>query len=201
MLRRAGVAAGAAAILYLMIGAGVQAHAATTLPSGQTLASDLNSIESGAVRFTLQKDCNLVAYQGTRPVWASGTKGSGCVAIMQGDGNLVVLGGDNGGKVVWASGTQHHPGAYLVAQSDGNVVIYPPGPQTSARALWSTNTALSPGGVPFLHPARPRPVQHDVSDTTGGWTLEKCKTRMMCTSFEDMTVDNGGCGCRLKERD
>jgi hypothetical protein len=43
---------------------------------------------------------------------------------MQADGNLVLY--TPGGKAVWASSTSGSPGSYLIAQNDGNVVIYRP---------------------------------------------------------------------------
>jgi hypothetical protein len=57
---------------------------------------------------------------------------------MQGDGNLVVyrydptLGHD---VPAWASNTSEHPGAYVVVQSDGNLVIY-----NGRWPIWSSNT-------------------------------------------------------------
>jgi hypothetical protein len=41
-----------------------------------------------------------------------------------------------GGHAVWASGTNGSPGSHLVAQSDGNVVIYRP----DGHPIWATNT-------------------------------------------------------------
>jgi surface antigen len=55
--------------------------------------------------------------------------------IMQGDGNLVEY-VSNGGHALWSSGTAGHPGADVVMQADGNLVIY-----QSGIALWSTGTA------------------------------------------------------------
>jgi hypothetical protein len=52
---------------------------------------------------------------------------------MQVDGNLVVY--DGARKALWASNTNKHPGSRLVAQDDGNVVVY-----SGSTPLWSTNT-------------------------------------------------------------
>jgi hypothetical protein len=52
---------------------------------------------------------------------------------MQTDGNLVLY--DYQHHPVWASGTNGHPGAYLVIQKDGNAVIY-----KGITPLWATNT-------------------------------------------------------------
>ena len=57
------------------------------------------------VCFCLQGDGNFVVYDsGNRPVWASGTDGSGAVhVLMQADGNLVVY--NQHGQAKWSSGT------------------------------------------------------------------------------------------------
>ncbi len=60
--------------------------------------------------------------------------------VMQGDGNLVLY---RGSTVLWASGTDGHPGARVVMQSDGNLVVYKDG-----RPLWDSNTDGNP--VAFL---------------------------------------------------
>jgi len=57
-----------------------------------------------------------VLYQGGSAIWYTGTSGqncgaSNCVAIFQGDGNLVVY---NGSTPLWNSGTFGNPGAQLV---------------------------------------------------------------------------------------
>jgi hypothetical protein len=57
------------------------------------------------------------------------------VATMQNDGNLVVR-SVTAHKALWSSGTQGHPGAYLLEQTDGNLVIYQAG-----KPLWTTHTA------------------------------------------------------------
>ncbi|HSZ38527.1 MAG TPA: carbohydrate-binding protein [Trebonia sp.] len=101
------------------------------LTANQSLASC-----NGEYTLIMQGDGNLVLYQGSTALWASGTVGSGAdEAIMQGDGNLVVYTGS--GTPVWASDTAGDSGAYLDVQNDGNVVIY----GASGSALWSTGTA------------------------------------------------------------
>src|SRR5262249_9062198 len=52
-----------------------------------------------------------------------------------------------------ASGTQGHPGARLVMQSDGNVVIYDP----SGVALWATGTDAPAAPPPPPPPSPPGP--------------------------------------------
>ncbi|GAA5157885.1 hypothetical protein GCM10023321_36790 [Pseudonocardia eucalypti] len=86
-------------------------------------------------RFIMQRDGNLVLYKGAQALWNAQTTGKGGVkAVMQGDGNLVVVNAAN--QPVWNAGTAPNPGAWLGVQDDGNVVIY----STDKRALWSTKT-------------------------------------------------------------
>lgn len=127
----------------LATAAGAQNELRSFLRPGQSLVAKYNqALVAGDTRFVMQEDCNLVVYHGGKAAWATDTnrQGRDCVAIMQGDGNLVLLRSD--GKVLWASGTHRHPGAWVVAQTDGNLVIYPPGPAVSGRALWATNTDI-----------------------------------------------------------
>ncbi|HVU59754.1 MAG TPA: CHAP domain-containing protein [Candidatus Saccharimonadales bacterium] len=55
------------------------------------------------------------------------------VLMMQTDGNLVEY---NNGQALWGAGTSGHPGAYLAAQGDGNIVIY----DANGNALWGDGT-------------------------------------------------------------
>jgi peptidoglycan-N-acetylglucosamine deacetylase len=105
---------------------------------------------------TMQEDGNLVAYAPDgRPVWFTGTRGSGATRlVMQSDGNAVLYRSD--GRAVWAtntvfagdtlsSGQRLSSGHGLVSgtgayrfdmQGDGNLVLYgPPG-----GALWASWT-------------------------------------------------------------
>ena len=104
----------------------------------------------------LQDDSNLVIYSsGGSPLWADYAVSSKLVAgqtlsaneflnagqyqlIMQGDGNLVEY---SGGAALWSSGTAGDVGDYLVLQSDGNLVIYPP----TGSALWNSGTEGNAG--------------------------------------------------------
>ncbi|MGN6275547.1 MAG: NlpC/P60 family protein [Solirubrobacterales bacterium] len=56
---------------------------------------------------------------------------------MQGDGNLVLY---QGGKALWSSETDGHPGAFAVMQEDGNLVVY-----EGTTALWNSGTWGFPG--------------------------------------------------------
>jgi hypothetical protein len=53
--------------------------------------------------------------------------------IQQGDGNLVLY---QGGKALWSTRTNHHPGAQTVIQGDGNLAVY----SSALKALWSSRT-------------------------------------------------------------
>ena len=68
------------------------------------------------------------------PGWSIYSPSEQLQLIMQDDGNLVLY--DGAGKALWASGTDHHPGAYATMQTDGNLVVYPP----SGHALWASDT-------------------------------------------------------------
>ncbi|KAK9120577.1 hypothetical protein Syun_018194 [Stephania yunnanensis] len=104
-----------------------------TIYNGESLNTN-EYLENGPYRFVMQGDCNLVLYKnGNTPIWNSHTngKGSGCMAILLNNGNLVIL-ADSG--VVWMSNAYASPNSYrLVVQGDGNVVIY-------GTSLWATNT-------------------------------------------------------------
>ena len=128
--------------------------------SGTAVWASNTSNNPGAY-LALQIDGNLVIYSsGGTALWATGTVqnpnnldyvntyvNEGAILfggqslqtasriytlVMQGDGNLVEY--TNTGDVVWDSGTQNNPGAYLALQTDGNLVIY----SASGQALWAS---------------------------------------------------------------
>jgi hypothetical protein len=93
---------------------------------------------NGRAYLVLQSDGNLVVYQTNpkRALWASKTRrtpNEHYSVIMQHDGNLVIL--NRAGGPVWATGSQGHPGAYLIMQDDGNAVIY-----QNSRPYWASGT-------------------------------------------------------------
>lgn len=127
----------------------------------------------GRFRLVFQTDGNLVLYQGQSPLWSSETTPTyfsisqpggpntngpfvtnmvnyACVAVFQGDGNLVVYGAtglaSSGNpcqrtsfasmKPFWNSRTSAYPGSTLEVQDDGNLVIY----DTSSIARWNSRT-------------------------------------------------------------
>jgi hypothetical protein len=108
------------------------------LPPGACILSDNRSRI-----LMMQVDGNLALYRYPTggPVWASYTFNPSANnynwGVMQDDGNFCVYANWPAvGPAEWCSMTQGHPGAYLVVQGDGNMVIYAQG----GRALWATGT-------------------------------------------------------------
>ena len=102
----------------------------TTIYEGQTITSQDNRF-----KLVYQGDGNLVLYRedGAR-LWTSGTGGHEPGEVrMDTDGALVIFGPYP--TIVWSHSTDS-PGARLVVQNDGNMVIY----STSNEPLWATNT-------------------------------------------------------------
>ncbi|MEU9243306.1 protein kinase [Streptomyces sp. NPDC048385] len=92
------------------------------------------SVAAGARSLIMQNDGNLVIQdQDGTPRWAAMTEGGGNSARFQPDGNLVVY--NSGGQPVWSSRTDGHPGAVLVFQADGNVLI-----KSDDTVLWAAGT-------------------------------------------------------------
>jgi hypothetical protein len=96
------------------------------LTAGQTLTSP-----NGLYSLIMQTDGNLVEETGSRPLWASGTSGTGNKAVVQTDGNLVVE--TAAGTPLWSSGTGGHSGTIIFSvRDDASMVISDP-----AGTLWS----------------------------------------------------------------
>ena len=104
---------------------GGRPRARDSLSAGERLNGPNGQLVSAGGRYTLdmQGDCNLVIYEGRRPVWASGTHGRGmnCYAEMQQDGNLVVY--TMARRPVWATGTHGRGGNLAVLTEDGRLVV------------------------------------------------------------------------------
>lgn len=86
----------------------------------------------------MQKDGNLVCYNGDKAIWASSTchVGSGPYRfVMQEDNNAVVY-GQNGSA--WSTKTNNKgvSPARFVMQADGNLVIY----DGHNKVLWASGT-------------------------------------------------------------
>jgi hypothetical protein len=109
-------------------------------PSTLTAEQVLSTLQSpdGRFLFTYRSDGNIVLSQGTAVLWSSGTSGPG-YAVMQGDGNFVSFA--VGGEPSWHTNTWGHPGATLMVQNDGSVVIR----DSAGAQLWSTGTGTGTG--------------------------------------------------------
>lgn len=94
------------------------------LSSGDTLNSgDSISINANDT-FVMQYDGNLVLYIGGIAAWHVGqyaTPVPGSYAAMQSDGNFVVY--SPSGTAVWSTGTYGHRGAFLIFQTNCNIVV------------------------------------------------------------------------------
>ncbi|UIX32205.1 protein kinase domain-containing protein [Streptomyces sp. GQFP] len=92
------------------------------------------SVVAGARTLAMQEDGNLViSDEDGTPLWATSTKGEGNSTRFQPDGNLVVY--NSGGKPLWSSRSNGNPGAILVFQADGNVLI-----KSDDTVLWAAGT-------------------------------------------------------------
>jgi hypothetical protein len=148
------------------------ARASPPAPSGCTTVGSTRGLTAGQsfkscdgrFQLSMQTDGNLVLYMGDRALWATGTKGKGgAVAVMQGDGNLVVY--DRRNKALWASGTNGHSGATLAVQNDGNLVVYGPG----QHPVWASNTVQpSPSRAPAAPTASPKKLDDSPPELQNG---------------------------------
>lgn len=91
--------------------------------------------KNGRYNLVQQGDGNLVAYDGSKAIWATGTQGAGAKTVLQSDGNLVTY---IGGRAVWASNTAGKVATALVMQDDGKVVLYGGG----GAVLWASTGVL-----------------------------------------------------------
>jgi surface antigen len=93
-----------------------------------------NSAGRARAAFTVTPAGTLVSGE-TMPAGDSLTSADGHFQLtMQGDGNLVEYVA-NGGHALWNSGTAGHAGAYVIMQSDGNLVVY-----LGSTPLWNSGT-------------------------------------------------------------
>ncbi|XP_077252020.1 mannose-specific lectin-like [Tasmannia lanceolata] len=115
-------------------------YAYNVLYSGQSLGPGEYLVE-GFYLFIMQKDCNLVLYESTEPLWASNTAGSAlnCSCHLDKYGNLKIETSDS--NTLWESksGSVFSSHFVLVLQKDRNLVIY-------GGNVWSTSTEINPNG-------------------------------------------------------
>lgn len=105
---------------------GSSVRAPATLSTGQYLKSP-----DGRFRAVVQGDGNVVIYDGGRPLWASGTQGSGAVLAVQSDGNLVLY--DGAGHPLWATGTAGSGSADQLSLAAGVLTL-----STARGPVWSS---------------------------------------------------------------
>ena len=97
--------------------------------SGENMVVNRNySSNSGIYQLRFQEDGNLVFYNNHQgeALWASDTVGEGKLCVMQEDGNLVIYKTNTRSieDAIWQSNTDDNPGAFLMVQDDGKIVIY-----------------------------------------------------------------------------
>jgi hypothetical protein len=116
---------------------------ANQLQSGQRLSGGQGLTSSnGRFHLNMQTDGNLVIYDGSSPIWATGTWNlpsdrRPTHANMQSDGNLVLYNDAN--QASWASGSwgSGRVNPFVEMQDDGNVVIY----HNGRSPIWASGTA------------------------------------------------------------
>ncbi len=140
---------GVAALAGLVAAPAVQArmNPPQVLTPGAALGSEqeMRSV-NGRYRVAMQSDCNLVVYDGARPLWSSRTdrRGANCSAVFQPDGNLVIY--SMGTIPIWSSQTQGRGGDSIRLQDDGNLVM-----TAAGRTVWASTPprpSLSALGLP-----------------------------------------------------
>lgn len=165
------------------------AASSDTLGSGQWLFPGQYVISgNGLFEFIMQDDGNLVLYYmygASTPLWDTGTGGQSVLGVaMQTDGNLVLY--NSAGGAIWSSHT-NVPGSFLIAQNDGNLVIY-----AGASPVWATYTTQDTPGSGYWSatdsnaPSAGRPASSPIyvepTDTSlyGGYVAE------VDTYFDDL---------------
>ena len=92
---------------------------------------------------TQENNGNFALSAGNGKLWTAGTtfagnaNGPGCLALFEGNANLIVENCD--GTTIWATSTVTYPDAVLEFESNGNLVMRT-STSATATALWSTNT-------------------------------------------------------------
>jgi hypothetical protein len=108
------------------------------LPAGSRLANGMILISPNyGFRGVMQRDGNFVVYGPGGPNWASRTGEPWSASLLvTTDGDALVAGSPTS-RAGWHSGTAGNPGAVLVLQDDGNLVVY----RANGTAAWAS---LSP---------------------------------------------------------
>jgi hypothetical protein len=116
---------------------GVSLHPAQYLTSPNGKYRLLDEARSGTLRlYQTSNGC---------PVWMQPTTGRAASdAVMQADGNFVVRAPGIDGAVEWQSGTGENPGASLVLENNGSLVVA----AADAFTLWRADAQPAPGCPP-----------------------------------------------------
>jgi hypothetical protein len=124
------------------------------LTAGSRISGGLALISPNYLyRAIMQRDGNLVVYGPNGPNWASGTGQQWATLVMATNGDAAIAGSrfENGR---WHSNTAGNPGAVLVMQDDGNLVVYRP----NGTPAWAS-----------LSPWTWKPPQPYILAPTNGW--------------------------------
>ena len=95
----------------------------------------------GTHRAVFQRDCNLVVYSGSRPVWASRSAGDHGSTFYLGDNGLLRIAQNVGGREVnsWRNSlAAYSTTRRLAMQNDGNLVEY--AGTSGSTVIWATYT-------------------------------------------------------------
>ncbi len=113
------------------------------LQSGQCLARGGVQLHSADGRFTLKlqdNDGNLVLYQGTTPLFATGTIPNGFWLQNQTDGNLVLYNTSvvtSPSQALFSTQTQGNGASTLILEDNGNLVLVR---NSDGSIIWASNT-------------------------------------------------------------
>lgn len=112
---------------------------AATLQPGQALAPNASLSTGGLYTLTYRSDGDLALYFtnsfGTTQQWHTATTSTAGQAVMQTDGNFVVLDASNGHQWDSQTGSVGNANSYLVLQGNGMLSIFSP----TGALLWSVN--------------------------------------------------------------
>jgi hypothetical protein len=112
-------------------GAPVWGAPGTLVPGAQLSPGQSISAPDGEYTLAMQSDGDLVEFDSSGPVFATGTSTPGSYAVMQSDGNFVVY--NPSGAPLWASNTAGDGGAYVVLGDNGVLSVL----SASGAVEWS----------------------------------------------------------------
>jgi hypothetical protein len=103
--------------IYSAQGSNLWTSSPTFLPGQFVLNQNDSYLNPNGYRITMQSDGNLVTYNGSKVLYATGSSANcgsnGCFAAFQTDGNFVIY---NGSSAIWASNTSTTNQAFLSLQ-------------------------------------------------------------------------------------